>query len=45
MLWQEMRGVLRLDLETAIDNFPAQALYEKLGYQRDNEFFKYSYTL
>lgn len=38
-------GALRLDLETAIDNFPAQALYEKLGYQRDNEFFKYSYTL
>ena len=39
------QGAVRLDLETAKDNLPAQALYEKLGYQRDNEFFKYSYPL
>ena len=39
------QGAVRLDLETARDNFPAQALYEKLGYQKDNEFFKFSYTL
>ena len=32
----------RLDLETAIDNYPAQSLYEGLGYQRDKEFYKYS---
>ena len=37
-------GALRLDLLTAKDNFPGQALYEKLGYERSNEGF-YSYSL
>jgi ribosomal protein S18 acetylase RimI-like enzyme len=37
-------GVSRLDLLTAKDNFPGQALYEKLGYRRTNEDF-YAYSL
>ncbi len=35
----------RIDLETAVDNYDAQALYESLGYERDTEFFKYSLEL
>lgn len=35
----------RIDLETAIDNYTAQALYESLGYARDMEFYKYSLPL
>ena len=35
----------RIDLETAFDNVNAQALYESLGYQKDNEFYKYSLEL
>jgi len=35
-------GASRIDLETAVDNINAQALYETLGYERDTEFFKYS---
>ena len=35
----------RIDLETAVDNHQAQALYEDLGYQREVEFFKYSLEL
>ena len=38
-------GASRIDLETAIDNTSAQALYESLGYQRDTEFYKYSLEL
>jgi ribosomal protein S18 acetylase RimI-like enzyme len=38
-------GAARIDLSTAIDNAPAQALYEDLGYQRDSEFFVYSLAL
>jgi len=38
-------GASRIDLETAIDNHNAQALYESLGYSRDNEFYKYSLEL
>ncbi|MFB7139976.1 GNAT family N-acetyltransferase [Gottfriedia sp. NPDC056225] len=34
-----------LDLQTAIDNRSAQALYEKNGYQVDKEFFSYSLNL
>ena len=30
-----------LILETAIDNKPAQALYESLGYTRDDEYYRY----
>lgn len=35
----------RIDLETAIDNYNAQALYEGLGYEREVEFYKYSLDL
>jgi len=38
-------GAVRLDLETAIDNVRAQGLYEKLGYERDTVFYKYSLAL
>jgi len=35
--------VVRIDLLTAKDNFPGQALYEKLGYEKTLEdFFAYS---
>ncbi|PGS47311.1 N-acetyltransferase [Bacillus sp. AFS041924] len=34
-----------LDLQTAIDNKSAQALYEKNGYQVDREFLSYSLNL
>ena len=32
----------RLGLSTAKDNYIGKALYESLGYQRDDEFFHYS---
>ena len=35
-------GACRIDLETASDNIAAQALYESLGYERDQDFYKYS---
>jgi ribosomal protein S18 acetylase RimI-like enzyme len=35
----------RIDLMTAITNSPAQALYESLGYERDEVFFSYSLAL
>lgn len=35
----------RIDLETARDNQPAQALYEDLGYEREQVFAKYSLDL
>lgn len=35
----------RIDLETAVGNYSAQALYESLGYEREVEFYKYSLTL
>ena len=35
----------RIDLETAVDNYPAQALYEGLGYKRDIAFYKYSLAI
>jgi ribosomal protein S18 acetylase RimI-like enzyme len=36
-------GAARLDLLTAKDNFPGQALYESLGYAKTNEdFFAFS---
>jgi GNAT superfamily N-acetyltransferase len=34
-----------LTLETACDNLPAQALYESLGYEREQTFYKYNLTL
>ena len=38
-------GACCLALETAIDNTTAQALYEKLGYVRDEKFYRYALTL
>lgn len=34
-----------LELQTANDNFSAQRLYEKNGYEKENEFFSYSFNL
>lgn len=28
-------------LETAVDNLPAQRLYERMGWKRDNEYYRY----
>lgn len=28
-------------LETAVDNYPGQRLYESLGWKRDNDFYRY----
>ncbi len=39
------QGVARLDLSTAVDNFAGQALYESLGWERDEEFYSYSYEI
>ena len=36
---------VRLHLETEKTNINAQALYEREGWQRDNELFSYDYTL
>ena len=38
-------GAASLSLSTALDNAPAQALYESLGWQRDRQFCEYSLTL
>lgn len=38
-------GAVRITLETARDNRAAQALYESLGYGRDDGMFAYSLTL
>lgn len=35
-------GAIRLQLETKHDNTAAQAAYEALGWQRDNDFIHYS---
>jgi ribosomal protein S18 acetylase RimI-like enzyme len=32
-------------LETATDNFTAQKLYEKMGYKRDEVFYRYALTI
>ena len=34
-----------LTLETAIDNYAAQKLYESLGWKRDEEFYRYCLPL
>lgn len=36
------QGKVRLDLTTAKTNFTAQALYESLGWQRDEVYFAYT---
>jgi ribosomal protein S18 acetylase RimI-like enzyme len=39
------QGVARLDLSTAVDNLAGQALYESLGWERDADFYHYSYDV
>jgi ribosomal protein S18 acetylase RimI-like enzyme len=38
-------GAAGLSLTTALDNKPAQALYESLGWQRDRQFCEYGLAL
>ncbi len=38
-------GACYLELATAIDNRPAQALYESVGWKRETEFCRYALTL
>jgi ribosomal protein S18 acetylase RimI-like enzyme len=38
-------GAASLSLSTALDNAPAQALYESLSWQRDRQFCEYGLTL
>jgi len=38
-------GAARLFLATAVDNTPAQALYESLGWRREEAFCEYTLTL
>jgi len=40
--WARENRADGLWLETAIDNTPAQSLYERLGWKRDNEFYRYN---
>jgi len=39
------RGAASLSLSTALDNAPAQALYESLGWQRESGFCEYGLAL
>ncbi len=43
--YAQSHGAGRLQLETAIDNTQAQALYEDLGWEKDTEFFTYHLAL
>nr|WP_283102728.1 GNAT family N-acetyltransferase [Shewanella abyssi] len=36
---------IRVDLGTAKDNFSAQALYEKIGFVKDTEYYSYSLSV
>lgn len=38
-------SAVRLSLKTAVDNFPAQQLYESVGYERDEAFYAYDLTI
>lgn len=38
-------GAGSISLATAVDNLPGQALYESLGYQRDDAFYYYDLPL
>jgi GNAT superfamily N-acetyltransferase len=38
-------GAVRLVLSTAVENRPAQALYERQGWQKDMAFFHYQFEL
>ncbi len=42
ILLAKKTGSVRVDLGTAKDNFSAQALYEKIGFVKDTEYFSYS---
>lgn len=37
----EEAGAVWLKLDTAVTNVPGQSLYEKLGWERDNDFYAY----
>ena len=43
--WAKEKGAIRLELETESSNLPAQALYKKLGWVRNDEIFEYSLAL
>ena len=43
--WAKAQGAARLDLETARDNYPGQALYRDLGFELDEVFLKFSLDL
>jgi len=43
--WAAENGAIGLDLETAIDNEPAKALYESLGWERVTEYDRYELDL
>ena len=38
-------GASYITLETAVDNHSAQALYEQMGYEREQEFYAYHLSL
>ena len=38
-------GAVRMQLDTAHDNVPGQALYESLGWVRDTHFYAYALSL
>ena len=44
-LFAEENGAAGLMLETAVDNIPAQALYESLGWVRETKFYTYNLEL
>jgi ribosomal protein S18 acetylase RimI-like enzyme len=39
------QGAAQLMLQTAVTNLPAQRLYERAGWVRDNDFYVYEYQL
>jgi len=39
------QGAVRVSLETAVDNHPAQRLYEAIGYERDTAFLRYHWRV
>lgn len=43
--YAESTGAKGLTLEAAVDNLPAQALYESLGWKRDTEYYRYEFHL
>ena len=43
--WAVETGAEGLTLETAVDNRTAQRLYEKLGYKKDEVYFRYNLTV